>query len=72
VAHGDQGRLEEAIREFQTALQLQPNYAEAHYNLGLVYRSKNMLQAARSEFEQALRIRPDFEQARKALEALPQ
>ena len=63
--------LEDAIREYQTALELQPDYAEAHYNLGLAYRNKGMLQAARTEFEQTLRINADFLPARQALEALP-
>jgi tetratricopeptide (TPR) repeat protein len=62
--------LEKAIREYQTVLRLQPNLAEAHYNLGLAYRSRVMLKAARTEFEQALRIKPDFLPARQALESL--
>src|SRR6202041_761806 len=33
----DRGRTEEAAAEFEEAIRLQPQYAEAHYNLGLDY-----------------------------------
>ena len=33
----DQGKLEEAMRAFQQALNLKPNYANAHYHLGLLF-----------------------------------
>ena len=31
----DQGRINEAIKEFQTALKLNPNYIEAYNNLNI-------------------------------------
>lgn len=37
VDYYEQGRLDEAIGEFQAALCIRPDYAVAHLNLGLVY-----------------------------------
>ncbi|MBI5606732.1 MAG: tetratricopeptide repeat protein, partial [Deltaproteobacteria bacterium] len=34
------GTLDEAIGEYKKAIELYPNYAEAHYGLGLVYRNQ--------------------------------
>ena len=32
-----QGNLDQAIAKYQKALQIDPNFAQAHNNLGLVY-----------------------------------
>ncbi|GAF92455.1 unnamed protein product, partial [marine sediment metagenome] len=37
LAYVEQGRLDEAIREFQAALRTSQDYAKAHYVLGLAY-----------------------------------
>ena len=36
----DQGKLEEAVACYHTALNLQPDYAQAEYNLGNVLRDQ--------------------------------
>jgi tetratricopeptide (TPR) repeat protein len=41
VAYFDQGRLDEAIREYQTALKFNPQYAKARNNLETLYKMKN-------------------------------
>jgi tetratricopeptide (TPR) repeat protein len=51
----------------EQVLQIQPEYAEAHYNLGLALGQAGRIQEAIGEFEQALRIRPDYVQARANL-----
>lgn len=52
-----------AIAEFQAAVQLDPNYANAYYNLGsLHYRLGRYAEAARA-FESTLRIDPDHDGA---------
>ena len=43
VAYHDQGRLDEAIYEFQAALHLNPDLAEAHCNLGVAYGQQGCL-----------------------------
>ena len=45
----DQGKdesLDAALKEFQQAVEKNPNYAEAHYNLGIVYSEKGMVEDA--------------------------
>ena len=37
LAYWQRGRPEDAIREYQAALRVNPNYADAHYNLGVAY-----------------------------------
>jgi predicted O-linked N-acetylglucosamine transferase (SPINDLY family) len=52
-----QNRLSEAIVEFEAAVELASNDAEAHYNLGKTYRAGEKLQDAIASFEQALNMR---------------
>jgi tetratricopeptide (TPR) repeat protein len=40
------GRLEEAVRHYRTATELEPDSAEAHYNLGLAYVALKRFDAA--------------------------
>jgi tetratricopeptide (TPR) repeat protein len=55
----DKGDLDAAIREFQAAIGINPNYANAHYNLGNAFcRTRNM-DAAIQEFQEAIRINPN-------------
>ncbi|MBI3610942.1 MAG: tetratricopeptide repeat protein [Nitrospirae bacterium] len=54
------GRLEEAITEYQTAINLQPDYANAHHNLGVVYKDLGRLEDAIKEYQTALKLQPDF------------
>ena len=35
VVYGQQGRTDEAIREYQAALRINPDSADAHHNLGV-------------------------------------
>jgi tetratricopeptide (TPR) repeat protein len=54
------GRLDEAIGHFQAALQLKPDSANAHNNLGSAYSRLGRVPDAIGEFRTALRIRPEF------------
>ncbi len=36
----DQGKLDEAVACYRRALELKPDYAEAHYNLGIVFKDQ--------------------------------
>ena len=65
---GKRGRLEEAIREYKTALELEPNYPEARKNLGNAYALQGRVEEAIMEYNEALRLKPDYEEARKNLE----
>jgi len=50
------GRLREAIAELEQALSLQPEFAEAHANLGVVYSQREQTELAEAAFTEALRL----------------
>jgi tetratricopeptide (TPR) repeat protein len=51
------GRIPEAIEHYQQALRIKPDYAEAHYNLGVALGQAGRIPEAIGHLEQALRIR---------------
>jgi tetratricopeptide (TPR) repeat protein len=53
-----EGRLDEAAREYQTALRLKPSDAGAHSNLGIVFARLNRLNEAVAEYHAALALAP--------------
>jgi tetratricopeptide (TPR) repeat protein len=53
-------RLLEAEADFQQALSLDPNLAEAHYNLSLLYAYKGYPDKAAQHFERAVALQPAF------------
>ena len=44
-------------------MQINPEYAEAHYNLGLAAAQAGRVEEAMRHWEEAVRIRPDFVEA---------
>jgi len=52
------GRVDEAVNEFQQALQIHPDDADAHNNLGSALLLMDHLQEATVQFQQALQINP--------------
>lgn len=63
------GNLDAAIQEFQSALQLNPQILDAHYNLGLVFAIKGDLGAAIKEYETELQLNPKNVKALGRLES---
>ena len=59
IALFNQGRLNEAVMAFQQALQLVPDFTEAHSNLGNILYYQGKHDEAVACYQQALRIRPD-------------
>jgi Flp pilus assembly protein TadD len=55
----DRGWLDEAIKEFKRAIELDPNSAHAHDNLATVYAEQKKYRAALDEYLVALRLEPD-------------
>ncbi len=53
------GRYAEAEKHYLQLLQLQPDYAIAHYNLGLAYMGQQNTEAALKAFEDAIRLTTD-------------
>jgi Flp pilus assembly protein TadD len=62
-----QGRFDDALRELQTVLRLQPSYPEAYNSLGVILRRQGRLDEAMSSYLAALALRPDFAEARHNL-----
>jgi len=54
-------RVDLAIEEFRKSIELNRNYAKAHYNLALAYLKTRDIAAAKSEFGEVVRIDPDGE-----------
>jgi hypothetical protein len=56
-----QGQPDEAAASYRQALRLQPDYAEAHNNLGVALKRQARLDEAAACFRRALRHKPDAE-----------
>ena len=66
----EQQQYAEAIIEYRTLLQLDPNHSEAHYRLANGYLRTQQLQEAIWEFGEAVRLDPTNANARLSLAAL--
>jgi tetratricopeptide (TPR) repeat protein len=55
----DKGRIDEAIRQFQEALRLKPDDANAHYNLGAALGAMGQYDEAIPQFQTAIRLKPN-------------
>lgn len=58
-------QLDEAYKEFQEALRLDPNSAPAHNNLGVLFERRGDTASALAEFREAARLDPEDELYRK-------
>jgi tetratricopeptide (TPR) repeat protein len=57
-----QENSEEQADLFRKAIQIKPDFLEAHYNLGLIYANQKKMREAAAEFEVVLKIEPKFDQ----------
>jgi Flp pilus assembly protein TadD len=62
--HGD---VQEATTYLQQAVDLKPDSAEAHNQLGLLEAQQGKLQSAIAQFQEALRLRPNDPLAQQSL-----
>jgi tetratricopeptide (TPR) repeat protein len=67
VALEKKGRVDEAIRQYHTALQLEPSYAEPHYNEGNALFKMGRVDEAIPQYQKALQLKPDFTEAHNSL-----
>ena len=65
-----QQKFDQAIAQYQKAIEINKNYPEPHINLGNLYRSLKRNEQAIQEYESALRIKPDLPETRQWLSAL--
>ena len=61
------GEPEVAIKEYQSAIRLNPDDAESHYGIAEAFRAKGMLHDNERELREALRLDPLHHEARLAL-----
>jgi tetratricopeptide (TPR) repeat protein len=60
---GQTGRKSEAINAHQRAVQLAPQHAGFHYNLGKTLQKVGRLEEAESSYKKAISVKPDFYEA---------
>jgi arabinofuranosyltransferase len=60
-------RLDEAIAQYRVALDIAPDDAKAHNDLGLLLFGRGQIDEAMAEYRKALEIKPDFAQAHNNL-----
>ena len=70
IAYYGQGRVDEAIREYQSATWLKPNDADMHNNLAKVYERQGLLDDAMREYQSVLRLDPYHAEALNRLDLL--
>ena len=63
----DQGKLDEAVACYRRALELKPDFAEAHNNLGNACKDQGKLDEAVACCRRALELRPDYAAAHNNL-----
>jgi Flp pilus assembly protein TadD len=63
----NRGRVDEAVIQYQKALEIKPDFADPHYNLGLIQQRRGRLEEAIADYQQALEIKPDFANAHNNL-----
>ncbi len=54
----EHGRMDEAMREFQTTIRLKPDHADAHYNLGKALDMFGEIDEAIREYRETIRLKP--------------
>jgi len=57
------GQLDVAVKSFEKALALKPDYTEVNYNLGVTLKELGQLDAAVKCYERAISIKPDYADA---------
>ena len=58
-----QGDMQKAVEEFQKAIEINPNYADAYHNLGNTYQRMGQTDAAIENYQKALSINPSLWQS---------
>ncbi len=61
------GRIPDALSEYQSALRIYPNYADAHNNLGAILLESGRTTEAVAEYQAAVRLDPDYPDAHSNL-----
>jgi tetratricopeptide (TPR) repeat protein len=70
LSSGLNGSEEQVEALLLKAVALRPGFAEAHFQLGLLYSDERQIARAVREFEEAIRLRPDWKAAHYRLAQL--
>jgi tetratricopeptide (TPR) repeat protein len=54
------GQYQMAIEDFNKAIRLKPDYADAYNNRGIAYTKLGQYQRAIEDFNEAIRLKPDY------------
>ena len=65
----NRGRIDEAVAQFRTAVEMKPRFAEAEYELGVAAVARGQFGEAIAHYRQALSIAPDYARAHNNLGA---
>jgi tetratricopeptide (TPR) repeat protein len=63
-----QEKIDQSIDYFVKAIRMKPDFAEAHYNLGVALAKQGKWDQAIAGFSMALQLKPDLPEAALALE----
>jgi tetratricopeptide (TPR) repeat protein len=63
VCYADRQQFDAAVQSYQQALQIQPDYTEAHYNLSVAFNNLGQLDKAIVSYKKTLKIKPDYPEA---------
>ena len=61
------GRIRESLVICQKSVQLDPQDAEAYYNLGVILRELGKLEEAEKSYRKAILLKPDYAEAHSNL-----
>jgi len=61
------GQLSSAVRSYKKAIEIKPDYAKAHYNLGGAFQELGELEESVKSYESSIKIDPDYAEAHNNL-----
>ena len=59
--------MDEAIAQYRKAVEVKPDFPDAHYNLGIAFIQKGQINDAVAEFQEAVHLNPNDSSAQKNL-----
>jgi len=63
----DLNQLDDAIKSYESAIAIKPDYAEAYFNLGNVYKKLKRIDSTIECFRNSIKLNPNYYQARNNL-----
>ena len=65
-----QRRPEEAIVKYERAIEVRPDFADAHFNMGVALELAGRLEEAKQRYAEAARLDPSNDEARRRMSSL--